>query len=87
MITSLVLLFHILPMVEMMSSDPSSLPVASQSVGNQTVNNELVHFTARVTIVQHNNDRENFRQQFFLADDGRVIRSTLQPKKISVATG
>jgi microtubule-associated protein-like 6 len=52
-----------------------------------TDNGELVYFSAAVAIVQSINEKDNFRQRFFLGHDGDIISSCLHPDKTIVATG
>jgi WD40 repeat protein len=52
-----------------------------------TEHGELVYFSAGVAIVQSINEKEGYRQRFFLHHDGDIISSCLHPDKITVATG
>ncbi len=52
-----------------------------------TENGELVYFTAGVAIVQSINEKDGYRQRFFLGHDGDIISSCLHPDKTIVATG
>ena len=52
-----------------------------------TDNGDLVYFSAAVAIVQNIQDKDNYRQRFFLGHDGHIISSCLHPDKIIVATG
>jgi microtubule-associated protein-like 6 len=52
-----------------------------------TQNGELVYFSAAVAIVQSINEKDNYRQRFFLGHDSDIISSCLHPEKKIVATG
>src|SRR5690349_16588973 len=52
-----------------------------------TENGELVYFSAGVAIVQSINEKDNYRQRFFLGHDDDIISSCLHPQKTIVATG
>ena len=52
-----------------------------------TESGELVYFTAAVAIVQNINEKDNYRQRFFLGHDNDIISSCLHPGKTIVATG
>ena len=52
-----------------------------------TENGELVYFSAAVGIVQSINEKDNYRQRFFLSHDNHIISSCLHPQKYIVATG
>jgi len=52
-----------------------------------TESGELVYFSAAVAIVQSINDKNNYRQRFFLGHDDDIISSCLHPEKTIVATG
>ncbi|CAF3682759.1 unnamed protein product [Rotaria sp. Silwood1] len=52
-----------------------------------TENGELVYFSAAVAVVQNIQDKDHYRQRFFLGHDDDIISSCLHPNKIIVATG
>ena len=52
-----------------------------------TENGELVYFSAAVAIVQSINEKDYYRQRFFLGHNNDIISSSLHPNKIIVATG
>ncbi|CAF4015711.1 unnamed protein product [Rotaria sordida] len=52
-----------------------------------TENGELVYFSAAVAIVQNIQEKDHYRQRFFLGHDDDIISSCLHPDKIIIATG